>query len=174
MANRRFVPQRVRRLTFWEGAGINLSVTTGTTGFQTIVSEALLENSPNPTLVRIRGSILVMLNSSAASPGACLAVCGIKVVQAAALAASAPAAPFTDIGSDWIWWTTVAINLAAGGSAGSPNVDGQTVMQRIVIDSKAMRKIKGNEVLVFMAENVVVTSTQTFDVDGAMRVLFKR
>ncbi len=139
----------------------------------TVVSEAQLENAPNPTLVRIRGSILVSLTASAASPGRVLAVLGIKVIQAAAAAAAAPALPFTDIGSDWIWWTTVPLFLASG-TVGSPGGDGLTTNHRVEVDSKAMRKIKGNEVIAFVSQNVVLTSTQTFDVQGALRVLLKR
>ena len=173
MANRRFVPQRVRRPTFWEGAGLNLTVTTGASVSATVVSEAQLEQVPNPTLVRIRGSLLVLVTAAAATPSSCVAFLGIKVVQAAALAAGAPAVPFTDIGSDWVWWQAVGMNLA-GGTVAAPNSDGSTIVHRVEIDSKAMRKIKGNEVLVFVAQNVVATSTQTFDVDGGMRVLLKR
>ncbi len=174
MANRRFAPVRQKRPTFWEGVGINQSVTTGASATSTVVSEALLENVPRSTIVRIRGFVLVMLNSSAASSGASILVMGIKLVSGAALAGAANEVPFTDIGSDWIWWSAVNINLAAGGSAGAPNVDGSTVTQRLEIDSKAMRKVPLNAVLVFVSQNVVVTSTQTVDVDAAMRVLFKR
>ncbi len=174
MANRRFAPVRQKRPTFWEGVIINQSVTTGASATSTVVTEALLENVPRSTIVRIRGSVLVMLNSSAASPGASVLVMGIKLVSVAALAGASNPVPFTDVGSDWIWWTAVNINLAAGGSAGSPNVDGSTVTERVIIDSKAMRKVGINEVLVFVSQNVVVTSTQTVDVDANMRVLFKR
>lgn len=173
MANRRFVPQRVRRPTFWEGVNVNHTVTTGASIVSAVVTEAQLEQAPNPTLVRIRGFVLVIMTSSAATPGNCLAVLGIKVVQAAALAGTAVAVPFTDIGSDWVWWTTVALNLT-GGSVAAPNSDGRSIVHRVDIDSKAMRKIKGNEVLAFVSQNVVLTSTQTFDVDGAVRVLLKR
>jgi len=173
VANRRFVPQRVRRPTFWEGGIIGGTVTTGSSFAQALVSEALMEGVPNPTLVRIRGSILVVMTASAATPGACLATFGIKVIQGAAFAAAAPALPLTDVGSDWVWWTTVPMSLT-GGSVAAPNSDGRTIVHRVDIDSKAMRKVKGNELLVFVAENTAVLSTQTFDVDGAVRVLLKR
>ncbi len=173
MANRRFVPQRVRRPTFWEGAKIDMTVTTGASISQPVVTEALLETVPNPTLVRIRGSLLIIMTASAATPGACLAVIGIKVVSGAALAGASISLPFTDIGSDWVWWQAIPMNLT-GGSVAAPNSDGRSIVHRVDIDSKAMRKIKGNEVLVLVSQNVVGVSTQTFDVDGSMRVLFKR
>ena len=173
MANRRFVPQRVCRPTFWEGSVVNQTVTTGAAVFSTAVTEAELENVPNPTLVRCRGSLLVQLSSSAATPGASIVVLGIKVVTRAAFAAGGVPLPFTDVGSDWIWWQAIPMNILAGNTP-APTPEDTTTVHRVEVDSKAMRKISPNEVLVFVSENVVVTSTQTFDVDGAIRYLFKR
>ena len=173
MANRRFVPQRVRRPTFWEGENISQSVTTGASVISTVVSEAELENVPTPTIVRMRGDLLVQVTASAATPGRCNAVLGIKLTTAAALAGGAVETPSTDIGSEWIWWTTVPLILA-GGSVAAPNSDGRSIVHRVNVDSKAMRKVTLNQVLVLVAQNVVVTSTQTFDVQGTVRVLLKR
>ena len=173
MARRRFVPQRIRRPMHWDGADVNLTVTTGASVVGTLVSEANLENVPNATLVRIRGELLVMLTSSVATPGACHAYMGIKLTTSTALAAPSVELPFTNIGSDWIWWTTVPLNLT-GGSVASPNSDGRSIVHRVMVDSKAMRKTSLNQVLVLVVQNVVVTSTQTFDVNGGLRMLFKR
>ena len=173
MARRRFVPQKVRRPTFWEGTDFNQNVTTGAAIIQSLVSEAVLENSPNPTLIRMRGEGLVTLTASAATPGRCVAFLGIKLTTAAALAGAAVELPSTDIGSEWIWWTAIPLFLS-GGSVAAPNSDGRTIVRRFMIDSKAMRKVTQNQVLVMVAQNVVVTSTQTFDVLGGLRILFKR
>jgi len=173
VANRRFVPQRSRRPTFWEGASVNSTVTTGASVINTVLSEAQLENVPAPTIVRIRGSILVQVTASAATPGRSSCVLGIKLTTGAALAGAAVEQPLLDIGSDWIWWTAVPLFLA-GGSVAAPNSDGRSIVHRVEVDSKAMRKTGINSVLVLVAQNEVITSTQTFDVQAVLRVLLKR
>ena len=118
---------------------------------------------------------MVQLTASVASPGSSLITMGIMVVDALALAAGVGSlqAPGTDIGSDWLWWGTVPINLN-GGSVASPNTDGQTVMSRVTIDSKAMRKIGLNQAVVFITENQPLVSTQTVQVIFDVRCLLKR
>jgi len=138
-----------------------------------LISEAILENVPEPTVVRMRGDLLIQVTASAATPGRCNAFLGIKLTTAAALAGTAVELPFTDIGSEWIWWTVVPLFLA-GGSVAAPNSDGRSIVHRVPVDSKAMRKVTNNSVLVLVSQNAVVTSTQTFDVVGAVRVLLKR
>ncbi len=140
----------------------------------TLVTEAILESSPNPTLVRLRGSLLVTLISSAAVPSSTFVALGVKPTSGAAISGSAVEVPFTDIGSDWIWWKIVPLVLLTGGSVASPNGDGLTSNVRIDVDSKAMRKVKLNEALVLVMQNVVSESTTTVGVDGGIRVLLKR
>ena len=173
MANRRFIPQRTRRPTFWEGGSITHTNTTGTTVASELVSEANLENVPSSTLVRIRGWVRILMTASSGTPGHCLASLGIKLSTAAAVAGATVENPFADIGSDWIWWKTIALRLTSG-SVTTPTPGPQQMMVDVEIDSKAMRKVGLNQVLVFVSENVVVASTQSFVVLGAARVLFKR
>ena len=173
MARRRFVPTRMRCPTFWAGIALNQTVTTGASVVTTVVSEADLENVPDPTLVRIRGDLIVQMTVSSGTPGRCVAGLGIIVVRASALAVPAVPSPLAQGDSDWVWWTSVGLNLQ-GGSVGSPNIDGNTISHRVIVDSKAMRKIKPNEAIVFVTENVVVSSTQTVDVLGGLRLLLKR
>ncbi len=174
MATRRHMPVRAKRPTFWEGTNFNMSITTGASVVSTLITEATLEQSPVPTLVRIRGSCLLNIISSAAVPSSTLVVMGIKLASSAAVAGAAVEVPFTQIGSDWIWWKAIPLVLLTGGSVASPNGDGLNSNTRVEIDSKAMRKVKLNELLVFVVENVVSESTTTVGVDGAVRVLFKR
>lgn len=165
---------RSARKTIWVPTlSWNQTVTTGASVAQAVVTEANIENFPDPTLVRIRGELLVMMTASAATPGRCLATMGLIKVSAAALAGASVPLPSTDQASDWIWWQTVALELS-GGSVAAPNSDGRSIVKRIEIDSKAMRKFSQNEVLIFVSENLVATSTQTFDVLGGARCLFKR
>ncbi len=149
-------------------------MTTGASVVQELVSEAILENVPEPTLVRIRGSILVTLISSAAVPSSTFMVMGIKLASAAAVTGASVEQPLAQIGSDWIWWTVVPLVLLTGGSVASPNGDGLNSNVRVPVDSKAMRKVKNNELLVLVMQNSVSESTTTVGVDGGVRCLFKR
>jgi len=172
MANRRFAPRAARRSTFWEGGNVSQSVVaTGTNVVSTLIPEANLENVPNSTLIRIRGSVLVAATTG--STGAlALATLGIKLSTAAAVAGATVEGPNAEIGSDWIWWTTVG--LSQQNTVSAPIPDGGLLYQRVDIDSKAMRKVGLNQVLVFASQNVVLSGTMTFEVIGGVRVLFKR
>jgi len=174
MANRRFVQRAARRSTFWEGGNIFFTgVATGSNVSQTLIPESSLENVPNSTLVRIRGSILVAATTG--STGAlCIATLGIKLSTAAAVAGATVENPNADIGSDWIWWTTVGLSQQNTIATATPGPGPDTLVHRIDIDSKAMRKVPLNKVLVFVGSNVAVAGTMTYEVVGAARVLFKR
>ena len=174
MANRRFAPMRQKRSTVWEGGSFNISVVTSGSSFISLVSEAILEQIVNPTIVRIRGEVLVTLLSSAAVPSSTFVFLGIKLASQAAFGASAVEVPGTDIGSDWIWWKTVALVLLTGGTVASPNGDGRNSNVRFEIDSKAMRKVRSNEQLVLVAQNIASESTTTVGIDGGVRVLLKK
>ena len=158
----------------WEGRAVtHIGQLTGTTVFTMIVSEAIMELIPDPTVVRVRGQLVCSVVASAATPGRCFQVFGIKVATAAAIAAGAIELPFTAIGSDWLWWKAIPLNVW-GGTSAAPSGDGTMANVRVDIDSKAMRKVGGNAALVFASQNVAVTSTQTTDTIGALRVLLKK
>ncbi len=172
MANRRFVQRAVRRPTFWEGNSVTHINTSGTTVFSTLVSEASLENTPNSTLIRLRGEVLVVLNTIGSVPAKGVFTMGIKFTTGAALAGASVEAPLTDIGSDWIWWNTMGLELESGTLENAQQ--GIAVVKRVEIDSKAMRKVGLNRVLVFVTQHTAILSTMTVDLNGAVRALFKR
>jgi len=175
MANRRsFVRAPARRKTTWEGAVINLTSTTGADVAQALVTETTFENHPNPTIVRMRGHLLLSVVSGAAAPSDAIIFMGIKLTTASAFAAGVASleAPFPDIGSDWIWWdvrsmrTRVAVVAT---DSGSTSLD-----TRVNLDSKAMRKVEPNKLLMLMVTNLVVTSTMSVEVRGGVRILLKQ
>ena len=172
MANRRFAPRAVCRPTFWEGGNIIQEIVTGATTVSSVVAEANLENVPQSTLVRIRGAALISVNAIGASGAKGLAVMGIKLATAAAVAGGTVESPNADIGFDWIWWQVVGLSVE--NTLVTPGIDGTTATTRVMIDSKAMRKVGLNSVFVFVTTNVVMESTMTIEVQGAVRVLFKR
>jgi len=91
-----------------------------------------------------------------------------------AVSASSIESPLTQIGSDWIWWKTFPFGVAAGTLIAPQPAEGQSLSARVIIDSKAMRKIGLNQNVVFVMQSTAITSTCTTDVNGALRVLFKR
>ena len=171
--NRRGRPQvrSVRRPTFWEGARINHTLSSGSSFSTVIVSEATLENTPNPTIVRSRGDLIVTINSAGAVARANFTA-GLIVVTADALAAGAVPSPLSDIGSDWLWWNARAMNTTAGGR--SLDNDSEGGIARIPVDSKAMRKVGLNQVMILVTNITPETLTVGVDVTGVIRVLLKR
>ncbi len=159
-----------RRPTFWEGATFQAlpSIAGAPATVSTLVTEALLENVPEPTVVRIRGSYVY---SETAIDGTAACAMGIMLVDKAALAVgigSLPT-PLADIGSDWIWWDIFGLDNV-GTVAADPVRTGSRM-----IDSKAMRKVKMNEQLVLITEVVALgAAAAVVTIAGGVRVLFKR
>ncbi len=173
MANRRsFTRAPARRKTTWEGAVVSTVLTTGVSTASSIVSEAIMEGHPNPTIVRIRGELLIHVGAVGTTPSESITTLGLKLVTASAFAAGIASieTPGTEIGGDWIWWDVRATRSIITGIA-----DGdEGPVSRIPIDSKAMRKVTVNKLLVLVAQNTALTSTQTVTIAGAIRVLLKQ
>jgi len=120
------------------------------------------------TLLRTRGNLLTILDASAVNENATIAV-GIGVVSARAAAAGAASVPrpATEGAYPWIWygWFNVTSGIEAA-------VIPQYLGERLMIDSKAMRKIKETEVVVLVFE-VCESTDQGGQVSlfGGLRVL---
>ena len=136
------------------------------------VSEAEMENVPNPTLIRIRGEFVVRLSAEAAAGSQTLLSMGLIIQSARAIAAGVGGmpVPFGGIASDWIWHRNVPLSSGAGGL--NPADPGQNT--RFEVDNKSMRKFDFNQGLVLVIQNSVITSTATVEVVGGLRILFKR
>ena len=139
-----------------------------------VTPEAILENTPNPTLTRIRGSIHIVSTATGAANARALIVMGIMVVDGRALTAGIGSLelPFVDIGSDWLWWDARVVDMA---TAPGQNEDLALGLRHdIVVDNKAMRKVGLNQAVVFVTSNIAQNSSHTVQVSGALRVLYKR
>ena len=159
---------------FWEGASFSQLLTTGTAAVLTAVSEATIENIPNPTLVRVRGEGAVYVTAIGASGAQAIVSVGLIKVTARALAAGVASLPTpgTDTGSDWLWHKDVPLGVR--GSLGADSESLGAHVARFEIDNKAMRKFEPNEVLVIVFENVALVGTQSTQITVAMRFLFKK
>ncbi len=178
MAGRRNARSSPVRPTFWAGS-VSTGFTTLTSAaplIQVLVSEAGVENVPNPTLMRTRGSIDVSADSSASTAEAFSVAIGIAVIGAHAFAAGSASVPLplTDSGNDkWLWWGHATINTGIAGGASTVNYNPS---QRIEVDSKAMRKIEADELVMiaFEVDDLVAGAARQIDVSFGIRLLLKR
>ncbi len=161
-----------RRPTFWEGGTFAFTLGTGASATLPVVTEANLEQSPNPTLIRIRGEVIINVTARTAAQDACVLGMGIIPQGQAAITVGVTAMPkpITQIGSPWIWHQMVSMrsNVAP--------VNGTDLLgnARIPIDNKSMRKFDLNQGLQLVVENSAITGTITLTILFSLRVLFKR
>ena len=169
MANRRFVQSARKRVMSWQGQSIDLpDVTVVTPLFAVVLFEAVIEEFPTPTLVRTRGALAAFTDPSS-TPGSFGSVTmGIMQVNSAAVTGAAVPAPITDVGTDWLWWDVFTVGAAASDVIGE-----QITVDRKVVDSKAMRKLKNNSALILVAQLLTCEGTMVVNVCGGLRFLLK-
>ena len=174
MANRRQMV-RTRRPTFWVAsnqAGFT-TLAANTSAVVTMITEATLEETPNPTHVRCRGQLDVHASAGAAGDSVRWSA-GLMYVdaRAAAIGVTAIPRPISDGSSDgWLWIVTGFLNI---GSLSSLEDSFGGTWDRIIVDSKAMRKVGKNEVLVVAYETSAAAGTGGAEFSLGIRVLFKR
>ena len=168
----RTLVRTTKRPTFWEGSNFTFSLASGTVSVITAVTEAIIENSPNPTLIRIHGDIAINVTARTAADDAALISMGMIAQSSAAIAAGVGSmpTPFTDIGSPWLWHRQVVLRS----NAAPPNGVDLLGNRAITVDNKSMRKFDLNQGLVLVVQNTVQTGTLTVNISGGLRLLFKR
>jgi len=122
------------------------------------------------TILRTRGRVICQLDAAAADERATVAV-GLILVGDEAFSAGVGALPkpFEQGGALWLWFDYLQVTSLSEGAA----VPTDFLVDRVVIDSKAMRKVRSNDSLVFMAEIVESTDAGgSLDIDYAARLLF--
>ena len=173
MANARARLVRSRRPTFWVTTAENgmVSLAANQVRSTVLITEATLEESPNPTLIRMRGEFLSDLGPTAASGESVRWFAGIYLAdsRAVTIGSTALQSPFSEGNSDvWIWWNT-GILSREGISDNSV-----ALASRVVIDSKAMRKVGQEQALVGIVQTVNDAGTAQVSSAFGLRVLFKR
>ncbi len=123
------------------------------------------------TIARVRGSAYCHLDAGAALDSMQVAL-GLIVVKEEAFTVGGVTAmpgPQTDIEQSWLWHHIFTL-----GPAVSATDDGGDISRnsRIVIDSKAQRKIQTGDTLAFVWESTVLAGTPTFDGQAAVRTMF--
>ena len=161
-----------KRPTFWEGATGAFTLTTGTVSTATVVSEATLENTPNPTLIRIHGHVFVHVTARGAAGDAIVLGLGMIPQSSAAVAAGVASmpVPVTDVSPPWIMHRQVVLDS----NIAPPNGTDIGANYHIIVDNKSMRKFDLNQALQFTVQNTVIAGTLSVSIAFAFRFLFKR
>ena len=109
------------------------------------------------TVVRIRGTVGATLDAATVDEFLIVRFGIVKTTSDAFIAgvASLPG-PGSDRDQDWIW--TGQLFLTSGGQAA---MNENLLSAQLVLDTKAQRKMRSNEVLVFMAEVLVAEYVDT-------------
>jgi len=119
-----------------------------------------------PTLVRIRGDILLTADAGTAVPGE-NALVGVGVILVkSTVDGSEVGGPLTNPNLDWMYWRVLTLAIGTTGSEEAP--PGSV---RLAIDVKAMRKWSKSKVL-FIVQNL---GTSVFDIfaGGGLSFLFQ-
>ena len=146
------------------------AITLPFTGNATVSGGALLFDIP-ATVLRIRGELIYQMQATGIAIGDQARVgfgLGIVSQDAFALGATALPDPLGDVSFPWLFWneTNFASELAA-----ATNTAGSAV-RRLVVDTKAMRKLKPEEALVAIYQYDDITGTPGVDVhQGQLRTL---
>ena len=141
----------------------------------TLVLEAETDSVPNPTLVRVRGLIFAQLGAVASAQGDAIMIGhSIQVVDSRQLAAGTAAIPLPlrDNSEDFLWFGTQVLAQNDSGTI----LNNTSNNDRLVVDSKSMRKMTLNQVLVMATEIRVLQGTGDEDINFALnlRMLFKK
>ena len=166
---RRAVP---RRPVSWEGASFSSLALAGAATTLTMQSEANLESDREPTIVRVRGEIVWGLRVASAIPTNGLLTFGLMLLPTVTIGA-APS-PFSDLGSDWLWWKSVPAQIGLGTLAAPTGPRNEVGTHgRFEVDNKSMRKVGVNMTLVLVVQATSITGIATFDFTGVFRFLVK-
>ena len=165
MARGRFATRRPGMVKNWGSAVITKMVITATpANVGTLVSVSL-----EPlTVLRIRGEVFISGVPDAALEVAILGMGFIVVSEAAETAGGAAMpGPIDDTNAPWLWHKFVVLENNELTTADAASIG---LNSRIEIDAKAMRVIRADERLVFMAETTSQTLV-TVNLTAAMRIL---
>ncbi len=144
-------------------SGIFSAISAGTTALQF----AAAGSSP-VTVMRMRGQVLSVINGvSAANLGVLLTMGVIKVPRGSATTVQYD--PFTDPSAPWLWYT--AVPLIYDEYVTDVVASTQAAMNRNIVDNKAMRRIREDEDIFFVAEGSDVVGGPVWNINASLRML---
>ena len=163
----RFPVSRGRKNDYdWEGV-TTLSLALAASGVTTAV---VFLADQSETLVRMRGEVLVWLDASGSAQGdACVVACGLIV---ASLGSTQAVDPINEGGANWLWHSffTLATESAIANAVTAPD----SASRRLIIDNKAMRKLREDEEIQFIVANQDIAGAPVVNVVAGLRALTAR
>ena len=120
------------------------------------------------TVMRTRGNVVLTMDTGAAGDAMAVGL-GIIILKDSVVTAGAASMPGPSnvLDAEWVWHQWVPLLSQTGTQ--SDDVGGQVA--RVEIDSKAMRKVKSNEQIVFVADAIIHAGTPTVDLVVGGRIL---
>ena len=167
MARGRNAPGRTIDFKEWElASGSDHAISTDTT---TIVGTGMMFDS-SQTILRLRGNIWAAFDETVQAGDTIRLVVGIGVVSQDAFAAGAGSLPEPneDPQYPWMWWGEMALESFAAAPISAFGVSAQ----HLVIDSKAMRRVRATQTLVTVIQSRLASGAPVTNVKmGSLRVL---
>ena len=153
MARRTFQPRTrgKKSETDWFGSAQQTALT-AVPASSALLSQVFIPFVTGETVIRIRGLVAIGSDQGAVTEVQ-LGAYGIAVVseQAATVGITAVPHPDSDSGWDgWMWHSYFADQFRVATAVG---LEARQLTSQIVVDSKAMRKVGGDNRLVFVVEN---------------------
>ncbi len=144
------------------GTGGALAQGAGTMAALMVAAQHLPE-----TLLRIRGEVIVFADGTPVTGR--LARISMGIIQVPeGTGATVLWSPETDADAPWIWWYCAHIGYE---EMVTDVIDAPGITSaRVVIDSKAMRKLRNTEIQ-FVTENVTVNGAISVNVSASVRIL---
>ena len=165
---------RSRRVTNW-GLGPNGDTMTFTTITPQIASSGVfLTSETEATIVRVRGDMQITQTGTNGAGAGFAGAIGMGLVNSEAFTAgiaSVPSPIQENSWPGWLWYHHFNVFSITGTIADGANA--ASIMQRITIDSKAMRKWGQDQTLLVVIEPEQETGAATMVVNFNTRVLVK-
>ena len=166
---------RRRQRVEWTGGqtaiGTSVSAAASVALGSSIITLLTIDNMTSPTLVRVRGELTYFVDAGSNGDQAVLGF-GIAVVnrRASDVGSTALPRPLDEMDYSWLWHS---MNFFRRSTAVDANTPVMTAV-RLVIDSKAMRKVLSKEEeIVYVAQSKIITGTLGVLFAVQTRLLFK-
>ena len=172
MARRVVTHQRSQRQFIWSDVLTHLAAVAFTVKIAAGASSTGLETGGGLTLIRTRGMYSFHFDPTSIADVVQWGLgLGVFTSDAFTIGVTAMPGPLTDADYDWIYYKTGVFGPASSGTESEDSLTQNTGY--LEVDSKAMRKLKPNQTLGWVAEGIVLSGGGTLDMNVSARHLFK-
>ncbi len=170
MPRQRIAGARSQRQFVWSNIVSSMIVTAAASG-KAVGTNVGLSSAGGLTLIRTRGWLGIHLDPTTIADALQVGV-GLGVFSSDAFAAGGGSmpGPLTEVDYDWVFHTVRVM-----GPSFTATEDGTNILHNVWVDvdSKAMRKLKPNQVLGWIAEVTILSGGGSIDLGVSARHLFK-